>query len=158
MRGWRDTSTPSSSGQRSSPEFTLVHQPLMQLVRMRIERYPALQGLIHVPNEGKRTKAQHGILVGLGMRAGVSDLLLLRARRGFHGLAMELKAPGKLGTTTPEQRSFLRQQHAEGWVACVCDDPVVGWELIAWYLDIPGGLSSPTPRLDKLRMAVDLKP
>lgn len=109
----------------------------MQLAEMFIERCPDLQGLIHVPNEGKRTKAGHGILIGLGMRPGVSDLLLLRARRGFAGLAMELKAPGKLRTATKEQKTFLRQQAAEGWLCCVCDSAEMGWALIAWYVGLP---------------------
>lgn len=109
----------------------------MQLAEMFIERCPDLQGLIHVPNEGKRTKAGHGILIGLGMRPGVSDLLLLRARRGYNGLAMELKAPGKLRATTPEQKTFLRQQWKENWLAGVCDDAATGWSIIAWYLDLP---------------------
>lgn len=107
----------------------------MALVEMHEERYPALAtGIIHVPNEGKRTRAGHGILVGLGMRAGVADLLLLRARRGYHGLAMELKAPGNLSGATREQKAFLRQQAAEGWLCCVCDDAEVGWALLVWYM------------------------
>jgi hypothetical protein len=107
----------------------------MDLVRMHETRHPELiTGLIHVPNEGKRTRAGHGMLIGLGMRAGVADLLLLRARRGYHGLAMELKAPGNLGGATPEQRAFLKQQAAEGWLACVCDDAAVGWALLVWYI------------------------
>lgn len=143
MHDWKPTSTRSSSARRSNPEAELVHRPLMQLVEMHMQRYPDLTGLIHVPNEGKRSKAQHGMLIGLGMRAGVSDLLLLRARRGFHGLAMELKAPGKLGTTTPEQRSFLRQQAADGWLCCACDDPGVAWALLAWYLTPPAVIPAP---------------
>ena len=118
------------------PETDLVHKPILDLVRMHEGRYPDLiKGLIHVPNEGKRTKAQHGFLVGLGMRAGVSDLLLLRARRGYHGLAMELKAPGKLGTATKEQKAFLHQLQVEGWLACLCDDPVSAWSLLVWYIN-----------------------
>jgi hypothetical protein len=122
------------------PETDLVHKPIMDLVRMHEGRYPALiTGLIHVPNEGKRTQAQHGFLVGLGMRKGVSDLLLLRARHGFHGLAMELKAPGKLGTADKEQKAFLAQQQAEGWLSCLCDDPVAAWSLLVWYIAGPPG-------------------
>lgn len=118
---------------RKYPETELVHRPLMQVVTMHYKRYPVLEGLFHVPNEGVRSKAQHGMLVGLGMRAGVSDLVLPRARRGFLGLALELKAPGKIKTATPEQKSFLIQQADEGWLCCVSDDPVEAWKVLAWY-------------------------
>lgn len=128
----------------------------MQLVEMHIERHPALRGLIHVPNEGKRTKAQHGMLIGLGMRPGVSDLLLLRACHEYHGLAMELKAPGKLNTLTREQRSFLLDQRDAGWLACSCDDAAVAWATVAWYLGIRGA-AKPEPGIEKhLRFAPTL--
>lgn len=132
---------------RRYPEQELVHRPIIQLVEMHLQTLPALSGLIHVPNEGNRSRAGHGILIGLGMRPGVSDLLLLRARRGFHGLAMELKAPGKLKTATPEQRSFLRQQRDEGWLSIVCDDAQVGWLWLQWYAgeSLYGNTPSPPP-------------
>lgn len=126
-------SWPAATKERGTPEQTLVHRPLMQLVEMHIESLTDLRGLIHVPNEGKRTRAGHAILVGLGMRAGVSDLLLLRARRGYRGLALELKAPGSIRAATPEQKSFLRQQRDEGWLGAVCDDAAAGWQLVRWY-------------------------
>lgn len=125
-------------------ETALVHLPIMNLVRMHEESIPDLiTGIIHIPNEGKRTQAQHAFLVAMGMRKGASDLILLRARQGFHGLAMELKAPGKLGTATPEQKEFLRQQAKEGWVACVCDDPELGFALLSWYMGRPGRFQFP---------------
>lgn len=124
---------------RETPEQTLVHRPIMQLAELHLERFPDLQGLIHVPNEGKRTKAGHGILIGLGMRPGASDLLLLRARRGYFGLAMELKPPGELKRTSRAQEAFLRQQAAAGWACCVCDDALWGWRVIRWYVSVSEG-------------------
>lgn len=115
------------------PEQQLVHLPLMEVVRMHLDSIPTLRGLIHCPSEGRRTRAEAGILAAMGFVAGISDLLLLRARRGFHGMAMELKAPGELKKLTPAQRGFLRAQHIEGWFVCACDDPVVAWKLLRWY-------------------------
>ena len=115
-------------------ELKEVHLPLMKVVGMHLHRYPALKGLIHVPNEQKRTKAQGGILVAMGMRKGVHDLLLLCARRGYHGLSLELKAPGKLKQLTVGQESFAKLQHAAGWLVACSDCPAAAWQLIAWYV------------------------
>lgn len=124
----------SSSGRpsRSYPEWA-QQKALIDLVNMHSERYPVLQGLFHPANEGNRTQAQTGMLIAAGMRPGVSDLILPRGRRGWFGLAMEMKAPGKLKAVTPEQRDFLKQQWAEGWLAFVCDDAAAGWEVLHWY-------------------------
>lgn len=118
-------------------ELKEVHLPLMNVVRMHYARYPALRGLIHVPQEGKRTQAQGGILVGMGMRKGAHDLLLLRNRRGYAGLSMELKAPGKLRKPTDEQVTFAKELHAEGWLVAISDDPASAWNLLRWYVDDP---------------------
>lgn len=114
-------------------ELKRVHLPLMQVVDMHRTRYPTLRGLIHVPMEGKRTKAQGGILVGMGMKKGVHDLLLLRGRHGYDGLTLELKAPGKLRKLTDEQVTFARDQHEEGWLVACSDDPSSAWGLLGWY-------------------------
>lgn len=124
---------------------------------MHAERYPDLvEGLLHVPNEGKRTIKQHAFLVAMGLRAGASDLLLLRARRGYHGLVMELKAPGKIATCTKEQKAFLRQMEKAGFLSLVCADPVVGWALLRWYIDEtvkPDGPRFPPPNPHAIRWA-----
>lgn len=118
-----------------------VHLPLMKVVDMHRHRYPALNGLIHVPNESNRSRAENGILVGMGMRAGVSDLLLLRALRGYSGLAMELKAPGELPKsplTYDKQWTFLKEQAEANWLCCFADDAAAAWQVIGWYVGAPG--------------------
>lgn len=122
---------------RDFPEQRLVHLPLMHVVGLHKNRYPDLRGLVHIPNEGNRSRAENGILLGMGMRPGISDLLLLRARRGHAGLAMELKAPGKLPKkpdTYLDQWLFLREMAEENWLCCFCDDAAVGWSILQWYV------------------------
>ncbi len=71
------------------------------------------QFLFHIPNGGGRSKTEAGILIGMGVRAGVFDLclslplvhptasgLLLRA-----GLYVEMKDPEK-GVLSDEQTAF----------------------------------------------------
>lgn len=84
-------------------------------------RYPELKLLYHVPNGGKRDATTARALKRQGVKAGVSDLVLPVARCGFHGLYMELKAPG--GKLEQSQIEFLQEVEQQGYLALVC----VGW-------------------------------
>src|SRR5450755_427866 len=69
----------------------------------------------HVPNAPR--SAQTGArLKSMGMRAGVSDLILVHDERIY---ALELKAPGKRPTT--EQHEFIAEMTHAGAFCCVCD-------------------------------------
>jgi len=71
----------------------------------------ALPGVVwfHVPNGGSRTAAEAGRFKALGVKAGVPDLLALRAGQLF---ALELKAPG--GRVSDAQRDMLAALNAAG--------------------------------------------
>jgi hypothetical protein len=70
----------------------------------------------HTPNGGKRWPFEAAILKGLGVRAGVADLVLLHAGRMF---ALELKADG--GRPTEAQRQFIDDFRAAGGHAVVAE-------------------------------------
>jgi hypothetical protein len=63
----------------------------------------------HVPNGGSRGKVEGAIFKSMGVRAGVSDLILVHAGKIF---ALELKAPG--GRATESQLTFLSEIDAAG--------------------------------------------
>jgi VRR-NUC domain len=71
----------------------------------------------HPPNGGARSAVEAAIFQGLGVRAGVSDMILLH-RNQFY--AMELKADG--GKATPQQAAFLAEVRAAGGLTAVCDN------------------------------------
>ena len=71
--------------------------------------------VLHIPNEGKRSYALAAWLKSMGLRAGVYDLFLARARQGFHGYWIEMKKFGK--KLTPLQAEFGEQMRAEGYKA-----------------------------------------
>jgi len=81
----------------------------------------ALPGVVwfHVPNGGGRTAAEAGRFKALGVKAGVPDILALRAGQLF---ALELKAQG--GRVSDAQREMLAALKAAGAEAAV-----------AWGLD-----------------------
>ena len=97
--------------------------------------YPELKWLYHIPNGGKRGKAEAARLKRMGVKAGVSDLFLPVPRGGYHGLYIEMKAKG--GRLSKEQKEFIPFAKSQGY--CV----EVKWtydgarELIEWYLALP---------------------
>ena len=98
---------------RKSPEAT-IHRTVVQHLRMR-----GVSGLVffHVPNGsllgGKRNRKgvpiQASIFNALGVRAGVSDLILLHAEKFY---CLELKAPG--GRPTEHQLKFISDADRAG--------------------------------------------
>lgn len=72
-------------------------------------QYPRLMWW-HVPNGGKRTKAEAGIFNAMGVRAGVPDLCFLL--HGGRAAFIELKA-GKNSQTT-SQKDFEKEATENG--------------------------------------------
>ena len=72
----------------------------------------------HSPNGGARNAITGARLKCMGVRRGFPDLTLWLPRRGFQGLAVELKAPK--GRLTPEQAAWLEHMATIGWCAVTC--------------------------------------
>jgi len=85
----------------------------------------------HVPNERKTTNQAGYRLKQKGVKAGVPDVMVLDKRKGFSGLAIELKVkPNKVST---EQTAWLEKLNAIGYKTAICwtfDEAMV---LIDWY-------------------------
>lgn len=111
---------------RASPEQA-IQRAVVQHLRARGAR-----GLVftHVPNGGYRKPIEAAIFKGIGVRAGVSDLLLWHGGKSF---ALELKAPG--GRPTETQLEFLSDMEKAGAFTCLCEglDPALR-VLEAWGL------------------------
>jgi hypothetical protein len=73
--------------------------------------------VFHVPNGGKRSKVQAAILKGLGVRAGVPDLICIKAGRVC---ALELKAPR--GRLSAAQKGTIDEMKAAGAAVAVASD------------------------------------
>lgn len=70
----------------------------------------------HTPNGGYRRKSEAAILKGLGVRAGVSDIIVIHNGRVF---ALELKAPE--GRPTESQMQFISDLNAAGGFGCTVE-------------------------------------
>jgi len=76
-----------------------------------------------VPNGGARRKVEAKILVGLGVKVGVPDILIFDpppARPGRCGAAIELKRIGE-ARPGPGQQEWLDALERRGWAAALCE-------------------------------------
>lgn len=116
---------------------------LMAQVAKYATKYPELKWLFHVPNGGARDLREAGKFKALGLRKGVSDLILLVPRRGYHGLIIEMKHEGtglsdiaKAGLVSKEQKEFLTFETEQGYCCGVAYGFDEGWKALCWYMDI----------------------
>ena len=84
--------------------------------------------LFAVPNGGGRRRTEAARLVGLGVRAGVSDLFFSFPSPVVpvkHGLYIEMKAPKPYGKrASKKQLAFIERMQGAGYGAVVC----YGWD------------------------------
>ena len=80
-------------------------------------RWRGVPGLVwfSIPNGGYRTPREAQVLKATGVRAGVSDLVLLHAGKSY---ALELKTPK--GRATDAQIQFLDDWRAAGGEGMIC--------------------------------------
>jgi len=102
-------------------------------VQWNVHKYPELWFLHAIPNGEYRSKATAARLRDTGVKAGVSDVFLPVARRGCHGLYIELKVAG--GRVSPKQSEWIRRVRGEGYYAEVCVGYDEARRLLEWYLE-----------------------
>ena len=85
----------------------------------------------HPANGGYRKPVEAKILQGLGVRAGVPDVIVIHQGRCY---AMEIKAPG--GRATPKQLEAIAAMEAAGAYCCIAEGldralaVLEGWQLL----------------------------
>jgi len=89
-------------------------------------KYPELELMYHIPNGGKRGKAEAARLKAQGVKAGVPDICLPVARGGYHGLYIELKRV-QGGRVSAEQKEWIPKLQRQGYLAVIC----CGWSAAA---------------------------
>lgn len=105
------------------PSESIEQQALIRWARFSLGRYPELDMLYHITNEGLRSVTTGARLKAEGLRPGVPDLCLAVARGGAHGLYIEMKRT-KGGRLSAEQVVWLEKLTREGYATAVCR----GWE------------------------------
>jgi len=112
------------AGRRAQPEAQ-IQRCVFQHLEVRGTRDVFA---FHVPNGGWRSPAEAAILKGLGVRAGVPDVIVIKAGQAY---ALELKAPGgRLTSVQADTHAALRAAGATVAVAYGLDE-ALAW-LEAW--------------------------
>ena len=102
---------------------------LFDLLRRLEGLYPLLQFVAHIPNGEFRAKATAARLKAMGVRRGISDILVFCMNRGpiegqpayyYTGLAIERKSAR--GVVSDDQQRWLAQLSCEGWYTAVSTD------------------------------------
>ena len=105
------------------PEEDVEQMCLFQWAEHNLGRWPELKLMFHIPNGGKRGKAEAARFKKMGVKKGVSDVFLPVARGGCHGLWIEMKRQ-YTGAPTTDQLKWIENMVAQGYAATVCH----GWE------------------------------
>jgi hypothetical protein len=130
------TSSPLPPERRAKPR-ELEHAEQVALINWTYAQrrtLPALVKLFAIPNGGQRSKAVAWKLRAEGVQAGVSDLCLPVARRGFYGLYLEMKSAG--GSLSPDQVRFQQSVRDEGYCAVTAWGWEAGRQVLLWYLGV----------------------
>lgn len=96
---------------------------------------PELWLLYAVPNGGYRPPATVAVLKRTGVKSGVPDMVLPVARRGYHGLYIELKRR-KGGKVSVNQKMWLLQLEKQGYLTKVCHGADEAIALLESYLEM----------------------
>ena len=99
------------------------------------KQHPPLELMHHIPNGGKRSKAEAAIFKAMGVKSGVPDIFLPEPRGAYHGLYIELKS--RSGKPSQDQTDMLERLQSAGYLACICDSFEKAIKIIGKYLSLP---------------------
>lgn len=97
-------------------------------------KYPSLCLMHHIPNGGKRGKAEAGRFKAMGVKAGVPDISLPVSGSGYAGLYIEMKRQ-RGGTVSENQKRWVRDLRSEGYAVEVCKGWAAAVNVITDYLE-----------------------
>jgi hypothetical protein len=101
---------------------------------------PCLEWLHAIPNGAQYGADRHLAIIqnnklkAEGLTPGICDLFLPFPARGYHGLYLEMKSPGKLNDVRPGQRDFMTYAESVGYLCEVHDSSEAAIEALEWYL------------------------
>ena len=127
----------ADKGKTNKPKTTEAQEQksLIEWAKWQEKKYPELKMLMHVPNEGKRSKRYGAELKRMGMAKGFPDLGLLVPNKKYAGLFIELKAD-KTKNMTKEQKEWLEKLNSYGYKAVRCNGSEEAIQIIKKYLNI----------------------
>lgn len=107
----------------TTPHEAQEQATLFEWAARMVGKYSELALMHAIPNGGSRNPIEARNLRLQGVRAGIPDIFLPCARKGHHGLYIELKRL-KGGRVSVEQKKMILALQEQGYKAVVC----YGWE------------------------------
>lgn len=126
----------ADKGKINKPKTTEAQEQksLIEWAKWQEKKYPELKMLMHVPNEGKRSKRYGAELKRMGLKAGFPDLGLFVPRNNKHALFLEMKV-GR-NKCTDNQKKWIRALMEQGYEVKVCYSCEEAIQVIKRYLNI----------------------
>ena len=118
-----------------TPTEAEEQRALFKLCAVLSGRYPELALLHHIPNGGSRNAAEAANLKRQGVKAGVPDIFLPVARKGYHGLYIELKRQ-EGGRLSDAQKWWIERLRRQGYAVYVCKGARAAARVICEYMNI----------------------
>ena len=112
-------------------------QAVMEWAELQKGKYPELNLLYHIANEGKRSVVNGANLKRAGLKKGVPDLCLPCAKGGYHALYIEMKKDRK-SRVSAEQKEWIAKLKAAGNAAEVCRSFEEAINTLKTYLNLKG--------------------
>lgn len=93
--------------------------------------------IYHPPNGGQRSKSEAARFKRQGVKSGVSDLVVMDARGGWHGLYLEFKAtPPRHAPLAESQRDWLALAESRGYCAALARGLEEAKAVLTWYAEL----------------------
>lgn len=115
------------------PTESEEQQTLFSFCAVEMKRYPELDLLVHIPNEGKRSNATGGRMKREGLRKGFPDIMLCVPHCGYAGLMIELKRT-KGSKISEDQKEWIRKLNYQRYAAVFCYGWEEAWNVIKAYI------------------------
>lgn len=116
------------------PSESAEQQMLFRWADLQLQKYPELRLMFHIPNGGSRRKSEAGRFRAEGVKAGVPDIFLPVARKGYHGIFIEMKRT-KGGRVSDNQEAWKTELERQGFAAFVCQGFEEAKDAIIAYLE-----------------------
>lgn len=107
-----------------------IQKTVMQIVRTKPTWEPFV---LHIANEGKRTKRFGHELKLMGLRPGAFDILVTMQRHGYPGMWLELKS--KFGKLSESQKQFRKDMESQGYYCDVAYSIDAALDVLKWYIE-----------------------
>lgn len=109
-----------------------LHTSCMAYCEMQGMLWTELNAIYAIPNQGKRSYQTGGRFKSEGLKKGMPDVHLPVARRMYHSLYVEFKAPGKKPRKSQLDKMDMLYSHNN--LVYTIDNYYDFVELVTWYL------------------------